>query len=101
MVEKPINKMFSIVQFKLFKKNINGGEEPCCIGMVNGVPYPDVNYAGKVQAGLDVIRTMSVMYDIQAPIFIDNRESVTAIPNMNTQIINLIKNKDYKELTIK
>ncbi|WP_276317174.1 hypothetical protein [Anaerosphaera multitolerans] len=40
------------------------------------MPYNDVNNAGKINAGLDIINTLSEHYDIYAPVFVDNAESV-------------------------
>ena len=43
------------------------------------VPYPDLNTAGKINAGLDIINALTREYEITAPIFIDNAESVNSI----------------------
>jgi DNA repair exonuclease SbcCD ATPase subunit len=99
-LENRINDRFKIVKFKMFKQNINGGEEPCCITLVNGVPYPDVNTAGKIQAGLDIINTLSSHYGVQAPVWVDNRESVTNLPETECQLINLIVNEHAPKLTL-
>lgn len=45
IVEQEINNMFLMVKWKLFEQQINGGETECCVCMVNGVPYSDVNTA--------------------------------------------------------
>lgn len=100
LVEDNINAMFSLVRFKMFAQQINGGLDECCTAMVNGVPLEDVNAAGKIQAGLDIIKTFSKHYDIYAPIWIDNRESTSEIPEMDCQIINLYVDPEYKELKI-
>lgn len=88
-IEARINGKFKLVKFKMFSKNINGGEEECCECMVNGVPYSDVNTAGKINAGLDIINALTEHYNISAPVFIDNRESVVNILPCKSQIINL------------
>ena len=99
-VESRINGKFNIVRFRMFNTLINGGIEEVCDCMVQGVPYPDVNSAGKIQAGIDIINTLSKHYGISAPIWIDNRESTNTIPNTTSQVINLIVSKD-KTLIIK
>jgi len=101
MIESKINSKFKVVNFKLFKTQINGGIDEVCEALVKGVPYADVNTAGKINAGLDIIKTMSKHYGFKAPIFIDNRESVTEIEEIETQIINLIVDSSCKELTVK
>ena len=60
LLENAINSNFEIVNFRLFKTQINGGLEECCDTLVNGVPYSDVNNAHKIIAGLDIIKTMKI-----------------------------------------
>lgn len=101
IVEARINGMFSIVRFKMFRQQVNGGEEPTCELMVDGVPYSaGLNSAGKIQAGLDVIKTLSAYYMVYPPVFVDNRESVTDIPKMDSQVINLFVSPEHKELLV-
>lgn len=100
MIEQKVNSMFSIVRFKMFNKLINGGTEETCEALINGVPYPDANNAAKIQAGLDIIKTLSRHYDVYAPVFIDNRESVTEIPNMDCQVVSLYVDPTKKELEV-
>lgn len=94
-IEARINGKFSLVKFKMFEQQINGGETECCECMVNGVPYSDVNTAGKIQAGIDIINALTEHYNVNAPVFIDNRESIIRIPECRSQIINLraVKNE--------
>ena len=100
MVESKINDLFSLVKFKLFEQQINGGEIETCEAMVDGVPYSDLNKAKKCNAGLDIINTISSIYGIKAPVFIDNRESISELCNNPSQIINLIVDKNCKTLKI-
>ena len=78
-VEARINGMFSLVKFKMFETQLNGGESETCECTVNGVPYSDLNTASKINAGLDIINALCNYYNVSAPIFIDGRESVNAI----------------------
>ena len=98
--ETRINSMFKFVTFRLFDYTLENNVVETCIPLVNGVPYPSANTAGQVNAGLDIINTLCKFYGICAPIFIDNRESVNDIIETESQIINLIVNKD-NFLTIK
>ncbi len=94
-----INGLFSYVSFSFIKEQKNGGEKITCVCTVDGTPYPDVNAAGKLNAGLDIINALCKAKGYSAPIFIDNRESVNeAIPTIS-QVINLRVSYD-KTLTI-
>jgi exonuclease SbcC len=100
MVEASINGRFKVVTWRLFEQQINGGERPTCQCLVDGVPYNDVNYAGKVNAGLDIINALVDHYQTSAPVFIDNRESTTTIIPMKSQIVNLVVSEPDKKLRI-
>ena len=92
--------MFSLVSFSFVDSQLNGGEKLTCVCTVNGVPYPDVNNAGKINAGLDIINAICKSKGMAAPIFIDNREGVNQLLPTVSQIVNLCVSTD-KELTIK
>lgn len=85
-----INGMFKVVSFSFVDSQLNGGEKLTCVCTVNGTPYPDVNNAGKVNAGIDIINAICKSKGICAPIFIDNRESVCELIPTQSQIINLV-----------
>lgn len=99
-VESRINGLFRIVRWKMYEQQINGGEVETCDAMIDGVPYSDLNTAGKINAGLDIIRAIQRSEDIAAPVFIDNRESVTDVEDMECQIINLVVDDSYQQVTI-
>lgn len=88
-VERRVSSLFTIVKFKMFNTLINGGTEDCCICMVNGVPYSDLNTAMQVNAGMDIINALSKYYGISAPIWIDKKESVTSLLPTEAQVITL------------
>jgi DNA repair exonuclease SbcCD ATPase subunit len=94
MFEESINAKFKVVRFKLFDTQINGGLNECCETLVNGVPYSDVNNAGKINAGMDIIATLIKQFGVKAPIFIDNAESINDLYNIDTQIIRLVVSRD-------
>lgn len=99
-VEERINAMFTLVKFKMYETQINGGEAETCEALVDGVPYStNLNTAARINAGLDVINALTKHNGITAPIWIDNRESITSLIPVQSQIINLVKDENYKELT--
>lgn len=90
MIEKQVNGLFSKVQFTMFREQINGAYEEVCYATIDGVPFDDANNASKINAGLDIIKTLQKVYDVKAPIFIDNAESVTNFEELeDTQTIKL------------
>lgn len=101
MISEKINEKFKVVRFSLFENQINGGLKETCECTVNGVPYSSLNNGHRIIAGLDIIRSLSELYGVSAPAFIDNSEAISTgnFPDMDTQIIHLIVTDD-KELTV-
>lgn len=99
LIQDNVNNLFDYVSFKLFDTQVNGSIVETAEVTVNGVPYSDVNNAGKINAGLDVINTLSKNLDKQVPIFIDNAESVNELRKTQAQTVELIVSED-KELII-
>ena len=93
-MESRINGLFSVVRFKMFEKNINGGEVETCEATVNGVPYSDINNAMAINAGLDIINAICKSERVTAPIFIDNAESVNQLLHTQSQMIRLVVTDD-------
>jgi len=89
-LEARVNGLFKYAKFTLFSKLNNGGEEPTCKATFNGVPFSDLNTAGKILVGIDIINTLSAHYKVTAPVFLDNRESISVIPETAAQVVNLI-----------
>lgn len=92
-VSETINSHFNTVNFKLFEMQLNGGMKDCCECTVGGVPYSSLNIGHKIIAGLDIIRSLSELYGVSAPIFVDNAESLTSEQTMRSQLILLIAKK--------
>lgn len=103
MVEQKVNSLFEKARFKMFNQLLNGGYEPTCELLYDGVPWSNLNRAATIQLGLDCIKTLARFYGANCPIFIDNAESiVTNLPDMNgAQLIRLVADAEYSELTIK
>lgn len=100
-ISDTINQHFKTVSWKLFEMQLNGGLKECCECTVNGVPYSTLNNGHRIIAGLDIIRSLSELYEVTAPIFCDNAESVNEfnLPEMDAQMILLEVTKD-KELKV-
>lgn len=89
LLEESVNALFREVRFRLFREKVGGGLEERCDVTVNGVPYINVNNGGRVRAGMDIIRAMSELWGLQLPLFLDNAEGVTALPDTACQQIAL------------
>lgn len=100
-VSESINSHFKTVNFKLFEMQLNGGMKDCCECTVNGVPYSTLNSGHRIVAGLDIIRSLSELYGVSVPIFVDNCEAVSSgnLPDMESQMICLYVSED-KELVV-
>ena len=99
-LEQKINSKFKFVNFRMFETQINGGEVECCDCLIDGVPFSDANTASKINAGLDIINTLCEFYQVTAPIFIDNRESIVQLIEIESQIVNLIVSGEDKKLRV-
>ena len=97
-VSESINSHFN---FKLFEMQLNGGMKDCCECTVNGVPYSTLNSGHRIVAGLDIIRSLSELYGVSVPIFVDNAESLNEfnVPDMDAQLILLSVSED-KQLKV-
>lgn len=95
-ISAKVNEMFKIVSFKLFSEQINGGLKETCECTVNGVPLSSLNNGHRIIAGLDIIQSLSNLYEVSCPVFIDNSEAVNEVnfPDMNAQTIHLAVTDD-------
>lgn len=95
-----VNGLFSIVDFQLYDKTLEGNESEACIPKnKKGVYISSTNTAEKINAGLDIINALCRFHGITAPIFIDSGESINKPIPMESQIIRLVVTQD-KELKI-
>ena len=93
-VERRVNALFQFVQFKMYRTQIEDAKQvPDCVCYIDGVRYSDKNNAGKINAGLDVINTLCAFHKVNAPIFIDNAESVNEFIPVSSQLITLVVTK--------
>lgn len=100
IIESRLNNMFKTVKFKLFNVQVNGGLEEIFETLIDGVPYNSANFAAKINAGLEIIKKLTEYYNVDAPIFLDHRESIVNIIEIESQIINLIVSKKDKNLRV-
>lgn len=100
MLEQSINSRFKLARFKMFNTLVNGGIEECCETTYNGVPYRSMNNAARINVGLDIINALTDFYKVSAPVFVDNAEAVTEFTDVNSQVIYLVVDGNFEELTI-
>lgn len=101
LLESSIDKKFHYVTFKLFETQVNGGLVECCEPLVNGVPFStNLNSGAKINAGLDIINALCDYYKVNAPIWLDNKETVTKTLPVESQVINLIVSEPDKTLRV-
>jgi hypothetical protein len=104
MLDERINSHFKSVRFKLFEDQINGGLKETCEVLVPGetglVPWRDANTAGCINAGLEIIGALSEHWGLSMPVIVDGAESVTRLNKIDAQVIKLVVDEDYKQLTV-
>ena len=100
MISEAINKKFGgKVTFKLFDTQINNGIRETCECQWNG--KSDMSNGESIIAGLYIVKALSELYGVNAPVFVDNSEAVSDgnFPEMNCQTIYLYVSNE-KELTV-
>ena len=106
MLDERINGKFKTVRFRLFQEQINGGLKECCDALIptkagNLVTWNGAaNYAAKVNAGLEIIATLSEHWGIDVPVWFDGAESVTQLLDIPQQIITLAVREEEKALKL-
>jgi len=100
MLEEKINNRFKLARFKLFDEQINQGLSETCVVTSNGVPYPSMNNAARINIGLDICNTLSEHFGKEIPIWIDNKEAVSELLGTKSQQIRLIVSAEDKKLRI-
>lgn len=100
-VSSEINSKFDGINFILFNSQINGGLKETCECMVDGVSYGTLNNGHRIIAGLQIIKALQKLYEVQMPVFVDNSEAINNfnLPQMDSQLI-LLKVTDDKVLKI-
>lgn len=98
-VTKAVNEKFALARFRLFNAQVNGGIADCCDVLYEGANFAtNLNSGARICVGMDIINTLSEAFGVGVPLFIDNAESVTALPPMDTQVVRLVVSAEDKEL---
>jgi len=105
LLDDKINSKFQSVRFRLFQEQLNGGIKDDCEVMIPSeggrmVPFTFANNAARINAGLEIIDTLSKHWNLAMPVFIDNAESVTRLLRMDTQVIRLVVSEQDKRLRL-
>ena len=100
LLEERINDRFEVVNFSLFRRQINDGISPWCEATIDGVPFHSWNTAAEIQGGMDIIKALSAHFNFRPFIFVDRLESVTSLPEIDTQVIGLVVSESDKTLRI-
>lgn len=88
--EKKINSLFETVKFVLFEKNKTNDEiQEVCEMTYNGHKYADLSASTKLIANLEILKAFQKYYNATVPLIVDNKESITADLDANTQVIEL------------
>lgn len=91
-----VNKLFTLVNWQLFELQKNGLYAECCKPTIKGVST-SLNTGSIVNAGIDIVNSISIFKDISAPLFVDNTESVNdPLPALGQSILLLVKKKGTK-----
>lgn len=100
-LEDEINGKFELVKFQLFETQINEGIRPTCITLIDGIPYGHgLNKGNEINAGLDIIKTLSDHYQIKCPVFIDDCSLISRPIDPGCQHFKLVNVKDMEKLEI-
>lgn len=79
--------------YKSINENFDGlffdVENECKCTNAHGTEFKDFSLSEKINAGVQIVSVLSKKIGLQFPIWIDNRESVSELYPIDTQIINL------------
>ena len=89
-IEKSVSSLFNLCQFKMFEKNLtNDGEKDICTPYCNGVPIEEQNLATKIAMKIDICNGLMRAIECKFPLFIDNSESISPLPQIDCQRVVL------------
>lgn len=98
MLSERVNRRFKVVKWKLFEKQKNGGTKEVCVCMIHGSQYGEntTSATERMMAGMDIINTLQEIYEVKAPIFLDDADLYNDknIPDMDCQLIKLCVSND-------
>lgn len=92
MAEEKVNGRFKMARFEMFETQVNGDLKDICETTYNGASYSsELNKGHRNIVGIDIINTLAEYYDFFPPIFVDDAEGTTKLPETKGQIIRLVK----------
>lgn len=105
LITTTVNDKFSLIKWKLFENQINGGLREVCEPMIpnadgNMVDYKSANTASQMNASLEIMDVLAKAYEVSLPIIIDRAESISDIRHMDCQTISLVVSPQDKVLRI-
>jgi DNA repair exonuclease SbcCD ATPase subunit len=89
LVAENLNSLLKNVKINTFNVQKNGEVKETFEITMYGVPYNSLNSAGKIIAGVELIQLVNKALDINFPIVIDNKESITKKFDVQNQLITL------------
>lgn len=91
-----IAEKFKFARFSMYQPQINGGIKECCEVLdKDGIPIDRAsNHASRVNTNIDIVDALSRFYDVSAPVFVDNCESVNNVLDggINQMILLTVSN---------
>ena len=67
--------------------------------LYNGKEFPVLSSSERIKAGLEIANLLINISGLNIPVFVDNAESITEIPKLNTQMIEA-RVKENADLTV-
>lgn len=98
--EEELSKHFTHIKWQLFEAQANGGYKQVCEPLYNGRNWTQQSLGEQIFTGIDIIKAFSEKKLCQAPIIIDNRESLTLPLELEVQTISMYADDKYEELTV-
>lgn len=95
-----VDERFETVRVRLFVEQLNGALAEACDVTVAGVPWGDLNHGARMNAGIEIVRELGAFYQLRAPVWLDNAESVTRWRDAGAQTIRLEVDANAPELEV-
>jgi len=99
-IEKALSSHFGQVKWRLFEPQVNGAFKQVCDPLLDGKPYNAQSTGERIYTGCDIIKTFQAIYEIDTPVIIDNRESLTIEVPLTSQIISMYADDRYTTLQL-
>lgn len=89
MLAEQIQGHLNHVSLKLFDLVKTTGEvKPAFRILYDGKPTPFLSFSERTKAGMELRQLVAALREIEAPVFVDNKESISILPDLgNTQVL--------------